>query len=395
MRFEVRVLKPNVGVVALALDADDEISAVRMARADGLAVLSAKRKDGIALGLKTRSFGRFNVVSFSQELVSLLSAGLSMPETLEVMAEKDSRQETRRVVQDIRAQLFEGRSFSQAIHGMTSHFTPLYVATVRAAERSGDLTEALGRYIDYEVRLDSVRKKVVSASIYPAALLVVGMLVTFFLLGYVVPRFSVIYAESGRELPWLSQVLIQWGALINAHGMALGLAALAAIVAVVLSARRVAGGIGMLALRIPAVRERVLTYHLARLYRTLGMLVRGGTPLVGALGMVTGLLPMGLRAKLQTATQRIREGAAVSDCMSAAGLTSPVALRMLRVGENSGDLAQMMDRIATFHDEELSRWVDWFTKLFEPILMALIGVVIGGIVILMYLPIFELAGSLQ
>jgi len=95
------------------------------------------------------------------------------------------------------------------------------------------------------------------------------------------------------------------------------------------------------------------------------------------------------------ATQRIREGVATSQAMGEAGLTTPVAARMLRVGERSGDMATMMDRIAAFHDEELARWVDWFTKLFEPILMALIGVVIGGIVVLMYMPIFELAGSLN
>ncbi|MBX6393557.1 MAG: type II secretion system F family protein, partial [Burkholderiales bacterium] len=95
------------------------------------------------------------------------------------------------------------------------------------------------------------------------------------------------------------------------------------------------------------------------------------------------------------ATQRIREGTSISAAMDAEGLATPVALRMLRVGEKSGDMAQMMERIAVFHDEELARWIDWFTKLFEPLLMALIGVVIGAIVVLMYLPIFELAGSLQ
>jgi general secretion pathway protein F len=111
--------------------------------------------------------------------------------------------------------------------------------------------------------------------------------------------------------------------------------------------------------------------------------------------MLTTLLPPDLRGQLLSATQRIKEGVATSQAMGDARLTTPVAARMLRVGERSGDMAAMMDRIAAFHDEELARWVDWFTKLFEPLLMALIGVVIGGIVVLMYLPIFELAGSLQ
>jgi general secretion pathway protein F len=116
---------------------------------------------------------------------------------------------------------------------------------------------------------------------------------------------------------------------------------------------------------------------------------------VTALTMVAGLLPEELREHLSRATVRIREGASISVAMAGAGLVTPVAGRMLRVGEKSGEMPEMMERIALFHDEELARWVDWFTKLFEPLLMAVIGVVIGAIVVLMYLPIFELAGSLQ
>jgi general secretion pathway protein F len=147
--------------------------------------------------------------------------------------------------------------------------------------------------------------------------------------------------------------------------------------------------------RIPAVGARVRVYHLARFYRTASMLLRGGTPLVSALGMVSGLLPPDLRERLARATVRIREGASISSAMDEADLATPVASRMLRVGEKSGDMAEMMERIAVFHDEELARWIEWFTRLFEPLLMALIGVVIGAIVVLMYLPVFELAGSLQ
>ena len=136
-------------------------------------------------------------------------------------------------------------------------------------------------------------------------------------------------------------------------------------------------------------------YQLTRFYRTLGMLLTGGISVVPALGMVAGLLDPDLRARLDTATRMVREGRSMSVAMEAAGLTTSVALRLLRVGERSGQMGEMMERIATFHDEEMARWVDWFTKTFEPLLMAIIGVVIGGIVVLMYLPIFELAGSVQ
>jgi len=147
--------------------------------------------------------------------------------------------------------------------------------------------------------------------------------------------------------------------------------------------------------KLPGLGERMKIYQLARFYRTIGMLLKGGVPLVTTLKMGAELLHPVLRARLASASRSISEGRSVSESLDANDLTTPVALRMLAVGEQSGNMGEMMDRIAAFHDEEISRWVEWFTRLFEPILMAVIGLLIGGIVILMYMPIFELAGSLQ
>jgi len=316
-------------------------------------------------------------------------------EVLETMAEKETRAETRKVMARLADALYEGRALSQALAEFPDIFPTLYVATVRAAERTGDLSEALRRYVDYYQRIDAVKKKIVSASIYPLVLIGVGLLVTLFLLGYVVPRFSQIYDDTRRTLPWLSQVLLQWGRLLNAYGGFIALGAVAALVLVVLGFGRAVNWALAAAWRIPAIGRRMLTYQLARFYRTVGMLLRGGTPIVPALEMVAGLLHPQIRVRLTAAIQRVRQGESVSQAMEVYGLVTPVATRMLRTGEKGGNLAEMMESIAAFHDEELARWVDWFTRLFEPLLMAAIGVVIGLIVVLMYLPIFELAGSLQ
>jgi general secretion pathway protein F len=147
--------------------------------------------------------------------------------------------------------------------------------------------------------------------------------------------------------------------------------------------------------QIPAIGERMRIYQLARFYRTLGMLLAGGIAIVQAIKMVSEMLPPALREDLAGAAGKISEGRSISYAMEVHRLTTPVALRMLRVGERTGQMGEMMERIAAFHDEEMARWVEWFTRLFEPLLMAVIGVVIGLIVVLMYLPIFELAGSLQ
>ena len=147
--------------------------------------------------------------------------------------------------------------------------------------------------------------------------------------------------------------------------------------------------------RLPSIGERLKVYQLARFYRTIGMLLRGGMPLPRALDMGAELLHPLLRDRLAAANQAISEGRGVSASLEAQGLVTPVALRMLAVGEKSGNMGEMLEQVAAFHDEELARWVDWFTRLFEPILMAIIGLVIGVIVVLMYMPIFELAGNIQ
>jgi len=146
---------------------------------------------------------------------------------------------------------------------------------------------------------------------------------------------------------------------------------------------------------LPSLGRRLHVYQLARFYRSLGMLLRGGMPVVTSLQMVSDLLETSLRGQLALASTRIREGHALSSAMEQYGLTTPVALRMLRVGERTGRMGEMMERIAAFYEEETARWVERFTKLFEPLLMVFIGLVIGGIVVLMYFPIFELAGSIQ
>jgi general secretion pathway protein F len=147
--------------------------------------------------------------------------------------------------------------------------------------------------------------------------------------------------------------------------------------------------------RLPAVGSRMKTYQLARLYRTAGMLMRAGIPAVRALEMVQDLLAAHLRPQLARARSLIEEGHAMSAALGAAGLATPVAARMMAVGERGGDMGRMLGEIARFHDDEVARFIDWFTRAFEPVLMAVLGVAIGLVVVLMYMPIFELAGSIQ
>jgi len=396
MRYQVKAVKAGGGIVSLSLDARDDRDANDQAQAQGYVVLAVKPARALLAG-RTIGSGRFPIVLFTQELLALLRSGISLLEALETLAEKESRGATAAVLIGLTDRLKEGQSFSSALQTFPQVFPDLYVATVRASERTGSLPEALTRYVAYQTQLDSVKKHLVSASIYPAILVIVGGLVCVFLLSYVVPRFSHIYQDIGGELPWLTRVLMAWGSFVEAHGsLLLGVSA-AVIAGLVAWVRQPSTKqwISRQLMRIPTVGERVRVYQLTRFYRTVGMLLAGGTPVTQALGMVLGLLDQELRQRLVAATRSIREGLPISVSLDERGLTTPVSLRMLRVGERTGMMGEMMERSAAFHEEELARWVERFTKIFEPLLMAVIGVVIGGIVVLMYFPIFELAGSVH
>jgi general secretion pathway protein F len=330
-------------------------------------------------------------------VLALLESGLGLVEAIDLLVEKEHGKASVATLGALRDHLKRGLSLSAALAQQPQEFPPLYVATVRAAEHTGDIPEALKRYLDYQQQIDRVKRKVVSASIYPLMLMAVGLLVSAFMLLYVVPKFSRIYDEIGGQLPWLTRVLVGWGQMLEAHALTtLGaLAALLALAAWALSRPAFLRWAAPRLWRIPAVGERLRTYELGRFYRTLGMLLKSGITLPVALDMSGGLLSPLLRQGLEEAARKIRQGHPVSRAFEEQGLTTPVSLRLLAVGERSGRMPDMVERIALFYEDDLARWIDWFTRLFEPVLMMFIGALVGLIVVLLYLPIFELAESVK
>ena len=396
MQFNVHAIDAQQQVIALSLEAGSEADARGMAEGRGLTVFSIEGKRGLALPRLGRA-GNFKTSLFSVELLSLLEAGLNLVEALQTLAEKDVAGERQQVLGGLVASIHRGEPFSRAVAAFPEHFSPLYVATIKASERTGNVKEALSRYIAYHDELDKVKKKVVSASIYPAILLIVGTLVLGFLMFYVVPRFAGVYEDMSHTLPFFSRLLLAFGSFIGRHGYFLFSAFILGVgsIAWALSRPNVRSALMQRIWRLPALGERMKTYQLARLYRTAGMLMRAGIPAVRALEMVHDLLASHLRPQLARARSLIEEGHAMSAALGAAGLATPVAARMMSVGERSGDMGRMLGEIARFHDDEVARFIDWFTRAFEPVLMAVLGVAIGLVVVLMYMPIFELAGNIK
>ena len=393
MHFDILAIDARQQVVALKLEAANAAAAGEQARRQGLSILEVKAR---GMRLSVRGKARFPATLFSMELASLLEAGLNLVEALQTLAEKEAG-ERQEVLAGILAAIHRGEPFSQAVAAFPQHFSPLYVATIRASERTGNVGEALGRYIAYQEELERVRKKIVSASIYPAILTLVGALVIGFLMFYVVPRFAAVYEDTAGSLPFFSQLLLGFGNLVRNNALLLGFSfsVFFASCAWAFSRAQVRAWLNTRLWRVPALGSRMKVYQLARLYRTAGMLLNAGIPAVKALDMVRDLLASHLRPSLTRAKTMIEEGQPMSAALAAAGLATPVASRMMAVGERSGDMGAMFVQIARFHDDEVARFIDWFTRAFEPVLMAVLGTAVGLVVVLMYMPIFELAGSIH
>lgn len=383
--------------VSLTLDAADATDARRQAEQQGLTVVEVSAP-AWWMRLAGRSGRRsFPLLQFSQSLLILLNAGLSVVEAIETLSDRETRADIKRVLSDLYGHLSEGLALSAALERQPDVFPALYIASIRANERTGTLAEAISRFILYRSQSELMRKRIIGASIYPLMIVGVGVLVIAFLLAYVVPRFSLVFQDLGDRIPYLSRVLLQWGRFVHDHGpeLLLGAVALTGLAAYTLAQPSVRTAIALGIQRIPRIGEYVRVYQLARFYRALGMLQQAGIPILTALDMVVGLLPVALHAGLLRARREIAEGVAISAAFEANGLTTAVSLRLLRVAERTGQMGELLQHTAAFHDEEVAQAIDWFLRLFEPLLMIAIGIVIGIVVLLMYAPIFELAGSLQ
>jgi general secretion pathway protein F len=313
------------------------------------------------------------------------------------LLEKEAHQPTRAVLQALLDGLRNGKSFSASLAEQSFQFPPLYIGIVRTAEGTSDLPQALQRFIDYQQRVDLVRNKVISAAIYPSILFIVGGAVSLFLIGYVVPKFAQVYQDTGRDLPWMSRMLLEVGRFAGAYAQQLLVGGIALVVVLGVATVRYmqTGGVARLLAALPGIAPRTRIYQLARLYLTLGMLLEGGIPISKALETAQGIVHHDMRLALQAVRSDIESGQSLSLAFETHGLTTPISLRMLRVGERSGDLGGMLNQSALFYDGDIARWIDRFTRTFEPLLMAAIGLIVGTIVVLLYMPIFDLAGSLS
>ncbi|PLX83098.1 MAG: type II secretion system F family protein [Desulfuromonas sp.] len=337
-------------------------------------------------------------LSFNQELLVLIRSGLPILQVLDTISDRMESGTMLEVLREIREDIKGGSALSDAFGKFPRQFPHLYVASIRAGESTGDLPVTISRFIEYQKRVEAIKAKVRSASFYPMLLSIAVVGVLLFLMLYVVPSFTQIYADANVQLPLITRMLIATAEGMKSSVIFVVPALFVGLAALRMFLRTERGSMlrDRVKLGLPFFGNLVVDYALLGFCRTFGTTLTSGIPVVQAMRMSRGTLNnLVLESSLSRAVLKVEEGASLSASLEQTGFFPNIALRMVGVGETGGSLADMLADIADYYEQEVERRLDRLTALIEPIMMASMGVLIGGIVVAMYIPIFQLAGTVK
>lgn len=357
-------------------------------------------------GIRTAGFGalrrqKVNLESFqifNQEFVALLRAGLTIPDALALCVDQPGDGNFMLVLERIHLAVQEGLLFSEACAQHPDYFDSLYVAALKAGEKTGEMVAVLARYQEYLRRQVGLQRKIKRAMAYPMFLLLVLVLILGALFGFVMPRFVAMYASFGAALPLPTQLLL--GMVRHLPLILLGSGLLAAAILMLWRSWSATGHgrlkIDQWKLALPLIGKLEMTLSVARLTRSLATLLGGGTTLVDALQTTQVSMRNHLYAMhLNQVIQKVTEGNALALALQQSGLFPPTVLKMVQVGESSGSLDKMLSEVAQYYEESAEDLLDMVATLIEPLLMLLMGIIVGSVIIVMYLPIFNLANIIR
>jgi type IV pilus assembly protein PilC len=342
--------------------------------------------------------GSKELLLLNQELLVLIKAGLPIIQVLDAILERSGGGRLMDVLREIRDDVKGGASLSDAFSRFPKTFPHLYIASIRAGERTGDLPQTIRRYIAYLKRVEGLRKKVVSALVYPSILVTVAVLAVMFLLVYVVPTFSRIYADSGGALPLPTQILISITTVLKRYFpfMIIAGVALASLFRKWVATDGGRFAVDSALLRLPLVGQALARYAVSGFCRTLATVIGSGVPIVEGLRMSVGTLNNRmLEKKVLEAIGRVEEGALLSSSLEMTGIMPTLAVRMIGVGETTGALEEMLNDVSEYFEEDIDARLHVLTTAIEPAIMLVMGFVVGGIILTMYLPIFKIAGTVS
>ena len=337
-------------------------------------------------------------LTLNQEMVVLIRAGLPILQVLDALVERMEAGRLLEVLREIRADVKGGGALSDAFGRFPAMFPQLYVASLRAGEQSGDLPVTLARYIAYQKRAEAIKAKVRGATFYPALLSIAVVAVMAFLLLYVIPNVTQVYTDASVELPLLTRLVIG-----ISNGLVVSLPVwLPLLIIGVVALRRLAQTdrgsylVDRWKLRLPFFGALFSEYALSAFCRTLSTTLASGITVVQSMQMARGVLNNRLlEERMAVAVRKIQEGTKISEALEQTGTFPILALRMIGVGESSGSLGDMLTDVADYYESEVERRLERLATLIEPLMMVIMGVLVGGIVVAMYMPIFQMAGTVR
>jgi type IV pilus assembly protein PilC len=405
MEYRCRLGTPGGDIIEGVYVADSEARLRREFEEKGLLVLAIHQAGRRALaGVHLPALPRRRKVPsreflvFNQELATLLKAGMPLVQSLDILRQRVTNAIFKGVLDDVYERVRSGSALSEAFEAHAGLFPGVYTASLLAGEKSGNLEQVLRRYVTYVKVVSGVRRKTISALVYPAILVVLSMVVVTIIVVKVVPEFGNFYNQFGKELPLSTRFIVGLSKFVTTY-FVLIFGGLAASVAAALWWVRQPGQrrrLHRLILKLPMLGSIAQKFSTSQGARTLATLLGGGIPLVNALEVTARSMGnLHMAAELVTAAQQVREGRSLAATLQDSGAFPDVAIKMVEVGESTGALQEMLNSLADFYDEEIDTNLGRFVTIIEPALLVVMGIVIAGLLLSLYLPLFNLSSALS
>ncbi len=402
MEFRCRLVTPGGEIIEGVYAADNEARLRREFEDKGLYVLGIQRSGGLAFGnlaLPKRSrIPAREFIVFNQELATLLKAGMPLVQSLDILRQRVASPLLKTTLDDVHERVRAGTALSEAFEAHGSLFPGVYTASLLAGEKSGSLEQVIRRYVAYVKTVSAVKRKTISALVYPAILLCLSLVVVSIIVLKVVPEFGAFYNQAQAELPLSTRVIVGFSEFAGSYIglMAVAVAGVAALFWAWLKRpgnRRI---FDRMILRIPMLGAIALKFSTSQAARTLATLLGGGIPLVNAIDVAARAIQNQYVAhELQEAAQHVREGRSLATAMNDAGVFPDVAIKMVEVGESTGALQEMLNSLADFYDEEIETNLGRFITIVEPALLVIMGIVIASLLLSLYMPLFNLTSVMS
>lgn len=401
MEFRCRLASPSGEITEGVYIADNEARLRHELEDKGLYVLSLQRKGaigGLSLQLpQRRAINTREFLVFNQELATLLKAGMPLVQSLDLLKRRVESPVFRRVLEDVHERVRSGTALSDAFDAQSDLFPRVYTASLLAGERSGNLDAVLRRFVEYSKIIATVKRKTVSALVYPAILVTLALGLVSIIVLKVVPAFSDFYGSFGAQLPLVTRIIVAVSDFIRGQFVYLIVAVAVVAIALVswLQQKGQKARFDRVVLRLPMLGQVARKFATSQMARTLATLLGGGLPLVNALDIASKSVGnQYMASQLEIVSARVREGESFAAALDARGAFPEVAVKMAEVGESTGALQDMLNTVADFYDEEISTNMERFVTLVEPVLLVVMGIVIAGLLLALYMPLFQLSSVL-